>query len=160
VTVGTTTNLESLLAERDITRLVYDYADAVDRRDFDGIARCYWDDGWDDHAPEYDGPVAGYVAWLREVMPPGPVLTHQFGNVRIDVAPEGDSASVDSYCTSTATFPGPAGPESPPAGWMQLGLRYLDTVTRRDGTWKFARRHCRRAWIIDNGVAQVVPPTD
>jgi hypothetical protein len=149
-------SIERLQAERDITRLVYDYGAAVDGRDFDGIAACYWPDAWEDHAPDYCGPVGGYVDWLRQIMPPGPVLTHQFGNVKVDVADGGESARVDSSCLSTATFPSS---EGGPIGWQQAGLRYIDEVGCRQGEWRFQRRSCRHLWKIEDGVAQAVAPT-
>jgi hypothetical protein len=139
---------ELLQAERDIARLLYDYAAAVDGRDFEAIRNCYWSGGWDDHAPDYCGPVDGYVDWLRRIMPPGPVLNHQVGNVRIDVSGDGESAGVNSYCTSTATFPGLDGT---PAGWMQLGLSYVDEVARHGDEWRFQRRRCRQVWSSENG---------
>ena len=149
-------SLESLQSERDIARLLHDYAAAVDHLDFEGIRRCYWDDAWEDHGPDYCGPVGGYIDWLRQIMAPGAVLTHQFGNIKIDLADAGETATVDSSCISAATFPGPDGP----AGWMQLGLSYLDEVTRRQGEWRFQRRRCRHLWTLENGVAQAVVPVD
>jgi hypothetical protein len=150
-------SVEVLQAERDIARLVHNYGAAVDHRDFAGIAACYWEDAWEDHSPDYSGPVGGYVEWLRQIMPPGPVLTHQFGNVRVDVADEGGVAGVDSYCFAAATFPS-AGDE--PTGWMHSGLRYVDEVRCRQGEWRFQRRSCRLLWRIENGVAQAIRPTD
>ena len=148
---------EALQAERDITRLVHDYAAAVDSRDFEGIAACYWDDAWEDHSPGYNGPVGGYVEWLRGIMPPGPVLAHQYGNIKVDVAEGNDSATVDSNCFNTAIFPGPDGV---PSGWLQMGLRYVDEVARRGGEWRFQRRRCRQVWAIENGVAKAVEAVD
>jgi hypothetical protein len=149
-------SLERLQAERDIERLVHNYGAAVDRRDFDGIMACYWDDAWEDHSPGYCGPVSGYIEWLRQVMQPGPLLTHQFGNIRVDVADEGESARLDSYCFSTVTFPAPDGSMG---GWMQSGLHYVDDVSRPQGAWRFQQRRCRALWRIENGVAQTIPPT-
>lgn len=150
-------SLETLQAERDIVRLLYDYAAAVDGRDFDGIAACYWDDAFEDHSPGYCGPVAGYIEWLREIMLPGPVLWHQYGNIKVDVAEGADAAHVDSYCQSAATFLGAGGM---PAGWLLQGLRYVDVVARRDGAWRFQQRRVRQLLSIDNGVAQALTVPD
>jgi hypothetical protein len=149
--------LERLQAELDIARLVHLYGAAVDGRDFEGVAACYWEDAWEDHRPGYCGPVSGYVDWLRRVMPPGPVLTHQFGNVMVNVGEGGVAAGVDSYCISMATFPSA---DHGPSGWMQQGLRYVDEVRCRRGEWRFERRQCRALWRIENGVAQAITPTD
>ena len=148
-------SLERLQAERDITRLIHNYGAAVDGRDFEGIASCYWEDAWEDHSPDYCGPVGDYVEWLRRVMPPGPVLTHQFGNVKVDVGEGALSAGADSYCLSTATFPSQS---DRPSGWVQAGLRYVDELDWRQGEWRFARRSCRHLWRIENGVAQAIAP--
>lgn len=148
-------SVASLQAELDIARLLHSYAAAVDGRQFQAIGACYWEDGFEDHAPGYCGPVTGYLEWLREIMAPGPVLTHLMANIVIDLADHEDSAAVTSYCISTATFPGPQGT---PSGWLQQGLHYADEVTRRQGQWRFQRRRCRQVWAIENGTAQAVTP--
>lgn len=145
-------DLETLSAEREVVRLVHRYGRAVDAQDLDGIRACYFDDAEEDHAPDFCGPVDDYIDWLGQVMVTGTVMTHQFGNVTVDLQ-GGDSATVDAYCISTATFPGPSGV---PSGWTQLGLRYVDEVRQREGAWRFLRRRCRHLWVIENGKAQAV----
>lgn len=146
-------DLEALNAEREVVRLVHRYGRAVDAQDLDGIRACYFDDAEEDHAPDFCGPVDAYIDWLRQVIVPGVVMTHQFGNVTVDLRGGAAAGTVDSYCISTATFPGPDGV---PSGWTQLGLRYVDEVERRDGSWGFLRRRCRHLWVIENGTAQAV----
>lgn len=134
--------LELLLAERAITRVLHRYAHTVDRRDFDGVQACYWEDGYDEHEG-FAGPVPEYCAWLREVLPRVDTSTHQFTNVLIDVDPSGDAATSEAYCLN-ATVWGPD--ERGRARQLLSGLRYLDTWQRRDGEWRILRRQCVADW--------------
>jgi hypothetical protein len=133
--------LETLLVERSITRVLLEYARAVDRRDYEGVAACYWPDAHDRHA-DFSGDAVAYVAWLREVLPPIAVSTHRFTNVLIDVVST-DLATSESWCCNTLVFRDAAGDEQ----HTTSHLRYLDRIERRGGAWRIADREVVTDWF-------------
>jgi hypothetical protein len=121
-------------AEREISRVLYRYAQGVDRRRFDQIAGCYWDDGRDNRV---DGSVAQYIAWLIEVLPNVATSTHQYTNVLIDVDLSAATAHSEAYCLNVSVF---ADPVANGAARLTTVLRYLDEWQRRDGEWRIFKR--------------------
>lgn len=129
--------LDLLLAERAITRVLNRYAQGVDRRRFDQIRECYWPDGYDRHG-SFEGTVPDYVAWLEEVLPNLEVSSHQYTNVLIDVDLAAGAANSEAYCLNVNVFPD--------GTHMRSLLRYLDTWQRRDGEWRIYERTVVKDW--------------
>ena len=127
--------------ERILTRLLLHYARAVDRRDYEAIARCYWDDARDEHG-SFSGNAPDYVAWLREVLPNVAVSSHQFTNILVDVE-SANAATSETYCFNVNVFAATA--ESPATHTTSL-LRYLDRFERRDGEWRIVHRRVVTDW--------------
>jgi hypothetical protein len=127
--------------ERQITKLLLRYAHAVDRRDYDAIARCYWPDATDEHAT-FQGNAIEYVAWLREVLPALAVSTHQFTNMLVDVQSH-TQASSETYCLNVSVF---ASDDDSPDRLTTALLRYLDRFERRDGEWRISERRVVTDW--------------
>jgi hypothetical protein len=136
--------MELVLAEREITRVLYRYAQGVDRRNFDQIASCYWDDGRDNRI---DGSIDDYVAWLREVLPNVATSTHQYTNVLIDVDVPAGTAHSEAYCLNVSVF---ADPAEHGAARLTTVLRYLDEWHRRDGEWRILTRVVVRDWARED----------
>ena len=132
-----TSDLDLLLAERAITRVLNRYAQAVDRRDFERIRDSYWPDAIDSHG-SFEGERDAYVDWLREVLPRVAIQTHQFTNVLIDADPARGTAESEAYCLNVNVY---ADGRS-----LDHGLRYLDTWQRRDGDWRIYRRRVVTDW--------------
>lgn len=130
-----------VVAERTITRLLLRYAQAVDRRDYDSIAECYWPEAIDEHAT-FRGTAVEYVAWLRLVLPPIAVSTHQFTNMLVDVH-SADHASSETYCLNVNVFPGVDGA---PDLLTTTMLRYLDRFACREGVWRISDRRVVTDW--------------
>ena len=133
-----------VLAEREITRVLYRYAQGVDRRDFDQIASCYWPNGSDSRV---DGSIAEYVAWLREVLPNVATSTHQYTNVLIDVDLPSGTARSEAYCLNVSVF---ADPATQGASRLTTVLRYLDEWQYRDGEWRIFARAVVRDWAHED----------
>lgn len=129
--------LDRLLAERAITRVLYRYAQGIDRRDFEQVEACYWPDGYDSHG-SFEGTIPDYVAWLRKVLPAVAVSSHHYGNVLIDVELAAGTAKSEAYCDNTSVFPD--------GRQKQLFLRYLDEWQQRDGEWRISRRKVVEDW--------------
>jgi hypothetical protein len=139
--MSTAPGLEVLLAERAITRVLYRYAQGVDRYRLEQVRACYWDDATDSHEPYFSGPVDDYVEWLSTVLPPLESISHQFTNVLIDVDLAGGAADAESYCLS-ALVPAGGAPRS------MSCLRYLDRFERRGDEWRILRRELARDWQL------------
>jgi len=139
-----TSSHDLLLAEREITRVLYRYAQGVDRRVFEQIESCYWPDGSDNRV---SGSIADYVAWLREVLPNVATSTHQYTNVLIDVDLQSATASSEAYCFNASVFADPAA-----QGTTRLTtvLRYLDEWQFRDGEWRIFARVVVRDWAHED----------
>ncbi|MBY0400747.1 nuclear transport factor 2 family protein [Myxococcota bacterium] len=129
--------LDRLLAERAITRVLHRYAQGVDRRRFDQIRDCYWPEARDDHG-SFQGGVLEYVAWLEKVLPNVAVSSHQYTNVLIDVELEAGTAESEAYCLNGNVFPD--------GRHLHHHLRYLDRWQRRDGEWRIAYRRVVTDW--------------
>lgn len=137
-----------MLAEREITRVLHRYASAVDSKDIDAVAGCYWADGHDTHA-DFSGSVPEYLEWLSRVLPALGPLTHQFTNITIDIHPGRTVATSEAYCLNVITL-------APADGTVRLAtscLRYDDDWERREGEWRISTRRCRRLWTQANPIA-------
>lgn len=136
----TDAQLQELLDERAIRRVLCEYSRAVDRLDFDLLRSTFHPDATDDHGgykglahdlPEY---IADATAKLNTVS-----TMHSLHNCIVDV--DGDIAHAETYFTAVRRRTGEDGPE---LDWM--GGRYLDRLEKRDGTWKIAHRLCVKEW--------------
>lgn len=139
--------------ERTIVRLLHRYAHCVDRRDYDGIAACYWPDATDEHAT-FHGDAVAYVAWLREVLPPIAVSSHQFTNILVEAVSEHVVTS-ETYCLNVNVFLAPE-PVAPTQRHTTALLRYLDRFERRGGEWRIAERRVVTDWSREEHVRPMV----
>ena len=148
-----TDDLEALVAERAITRVLYRYARGVDHRDFGEVRSCYWPDGYDDHTT-FSGPVPDYLAWLEEVVPRTGASTHHLTNVIVDLDLPNDRAASDASCLNVIVW----GPDADGnARHLTSALRYVDTWARREGEWRVLHRRCTREWSRVDDVRTQVP---
>ncbi len=85
----------SLIDKQEITEVLYRYARAVDRKDFDRVADCYFPDAIDNHGG-YIGTVAGLIEDMKSRHATIDSSLHYVTNVLIDL--DGDTADVESYC--------------------------------------------------------------
>lgn len=132
-------DIERAGIERAVSRVLVRYAHAVDAKDYDAVAACYWSDAHDEHA-DFSGDARAYVVWLREVLSPIRVLTHQFSNVLIDVESPTAATSV-AYCLNTLVIDG-----APPTHTTSC-LRYHDRFERRGDEWRIVDRRVTTDWF-------------
>ena len=138
------------LADRlDIQELLYRYAHAVDRKDWDGVRAVYHPDAYDDHG-NYKGNVDGFVENLKKRHAFIEQSMHCVTNCIIEFDGS-DSALVESYyltyqrvlpeagdvrrnylCRETLT-------DADAVQGTAIG-RFVDRVERRNGEWRIARR--------------------
>lgn len=124
--------LQRLVDESAIRRLLARYSRAIDRRDYELLRTCYHHDAIDEHG-HYDGDVDGFVEFL-ESRPPAPFEAHFLGNTLIDL--DGDRADAETYCLALRRFPDEAGEQRD----RFQHVRYHDRLEKRDGEWRIAHR--------------------
>jgi ketosteroid isomerase-like protein len=124
--------LQRLVDESAIRRLLSRYVRAIDRRDYDLLRNCYHDDAVDEHG-HYDGDIDGFIEFLENV-PTSMFESHFLGNPLIEV--DGDVAWAETYCLALRRVDDQQGG----AQDRFQHVRYLDRIEKRDGEWRIARR--------------------
>jgi hypothetical protein len=120
------------LRDRDeIARLIRTYARGVDRRDWDLVRSCFSDDA-EAQGSRSTGPIGPYLAQLIPGVEFYPTTMHFMGNQLVEV--DGDTGHVETYAVADH-------PEN-----LVVGVRYNDTVQRRDGAWRITKRQVAPDW--------------
>ena len=125
----------SLADKQEITEVLYRYARAVDRKDFDSVALCYFDDAIDNHGG-YIGTVDGLIEDMKLRHKTIDSSIHCISNVLIDV--NGGVAQCESYCLCFLRQER-SGSESVQT-LATIKCRYVDRFERRRGEWRIADR--------------------
>jgi ketosteroid isomerase-like protein len=134
-------DLEMLLAERAIERVILAYGRAVDRYDFDALADCYWPEGTDDHG-SFVGGAAEFVEWNKPALARFERTSHFFGNILVDADLDADRARAETYVVAYHRFTDPEGQLTD----MTAGLRYVDVFERRADAWRILERVVAYDW--------------
>lgn len=134
-------DLELLMAERAIARVLHAYSRGVDRFDFEAVRACYWPDATDDHG-DYKGEIDGFIDFLWQVLPRFDATGHFLGNMLIDVDLEAGVAGSETYAVAHHRYTKRDGRPADMVG----GLRYVDRFERREGEWRIAARVCAFDW--------------
>lgn len=131
----TSGDLQLVLDEASIRRVLYAYCRAADRGDLLALRAVYHPDAFDDHTGVYSGGVDGFIAFMERSLAAGVVTCtrHCLSNILIEV--EGDVAVVETYFEAfhRRSVDGRDIDEDA-AG------RYLDRFERREGEWRIAAR--------------------
>ena len=140
---------EELADRAAIQDVITLYCNAVDRRDFDGVASCFTDDatavyGGVTIEPGGDG-VVRFLKQLRPLDGDRHVGTHLLGNLLITL--RGDEADAESYVIAYSV------PADPAAPVRMRGLRYRDRLVRLPAGWKIAGRVHSADW--EGGVPNI-----
>ena len=127
----------------DITQLLYRYADSMDRRDIDGVLRCFTDDAetsWHDGAVRANGAaeIRRFLenAFSDEVLGAARPSSHLMANVLIDL--DGDRARVETTALACVT--------NNPGLVTLRGLHYSDVCEHHADGWQIRARNHRADW--------------
>jgi hypothetical protein len=136
-------DLQRIIDEAAITRLIVDLASAQDRLDADVMAASYHDDAIDNHGVLGAKPASELIPWAMESLPKlFSATSHNVGAIRI--ALDGDVASTETRIDHVHVYHPDAD------GRVKIGRgggRYIDKIERRDGnTWKIADRLLVHDW--------------
>ncbi len=126
------TTLDTLIAEREITRVLMLYARGIDRIDPVLVKRCFHPDAILRYGDETTSEA--FAESAARGLSAYALTQHRISNIIIDV--EGDYAWCESYCLARHRIPGEDGPDSD----FLWGGRYVDRFERRDGEWRILRR--------------------
>ena len=142
--------IEAILAERAISRVLFDYCQGVDRRDWPLVRACYFDDAVDSHGA-FVGSPDDLIMWLQSRHEHVISSTHLLSNLSFRIDKERGLARVESYILSLqivdATAGDPFAGESAGPVFTQIMSRYVDTFAERaDSDWRILRRDVVFDW--------------
>jgi SnoaL-like domain len=135
-----TADIDDMLAERAIRKVLYTYSRGIDRRDFELVRSCYHPDATDDHG-HFKGSVDGFIEYASNTLLRFERTMHFLGNILIDR--EGDTARSETYAVAYHRMAPRA--DAPLRDYV-VGLRYVDRFDRRSNTWRITRRVCALEW--------------
>lgn len=144
-------DLQRLLDEREIRRVLERYCRGVDRCDAELISSCYHADSTDDHGL-WKGPGIEFGPFCAETLRKHTSATqHKLGQSMIEV--EGDTATCETYVVAYHRI------ENGDETLLDTaGARYVDRMQRRDGVWKIADRLVVVEWDRRERVERAFAP--
>lgn len=137
----TDSDVEAMLIEHRIERVLLRYTRAADRFDMAGMRSCYWPGAVDWHG-DFRGSVEEFIPWVERRLSDFDRTMHHLTNITIEVSDSRDVARVESYLVA---FHRSEASEGNPVE-VYLGLRYLDRFEARAGEWRIAARVCSYEW--------------
>jgi hypothetical protein len=129
-------------AEREIARVILDYARGIDQRDYPRVRACFHPGARIDYG-SFAGDPDALVDWLERTQPQVDRSSSQFGPPRIDLDLAQGTAEVETYCLAVHVLPRAADGSS---HQRLAGLRYLDRFELRGGAWRIAERRNVADW--------------
>ena len=139
--------LQQISDRLEIEQLIVDYANAIDRRDFDALDQVFTPDAYIDYRAMggIDGQYPAVKAWLKPALDKFPGYSHLVGNITTKI--NGDAATARTLCFNPMTVP--LGDDKTQV--MFLGLWYADKLIRTPAGWRMTER------VEENGYAHNVP---
>jgi hypothetical protein len=135
-------DVQRLVAESEIRRVLLSYCRGVDRVDLEMIRDCYWPDAVDRHGP-FSGTRDEFVTFLTTLLPRHTMTMHHVGNTLIEF----DDSDEGTACAETYAVGYHSGEPPGDIRWnYAAGFRYVDRFERRNGLWKFAARTTVIEW--------------
>jgi hypothetical protein len=119
----------------EIQKLLIDYSEAIDRRQFDELDAIFIPDAYIDYRDTggIEGVYPQVKAWLAEVLPQYfEVTAHMLGLPSLRIA--GDTATGRTFCFNPMVLRG----DKPAV--MQVGVWYTDEYVRTAEGWRMSRR--------------------
>src|ERR1700761_3642489 len=139
--------LQPISDRLEIEQLIVDYANAIDRRDFDALDQVFTPDAYIDYRAMggVDGKYPEIKAWLRPALDKFPAYSHMVGNITTEI--EGDAATARTLCFNPMTVDLGGGNSQV----MFLGLWYADKLVRTKDGWRMTER------VEESGYVHNVP---
>ena len=140
-----TQQLADLLAREAIRNCIVRLARGEDRRNAELIKSAYWSDAHIDFGT-FAGDFATYLGFVVPGDPALPCTLHFLGQTHIELA--GETARAETLVSSYHRIDTGAGHSD-----ATIGGRYLDTLTRRQGEWRIARRVMLFDYVTNSGAS-------
>ncbi|WIM88178.1 nuclear transport factor 2 family protein [Candidatus Mycobacterium wuenschmannii] len=132
-------DVQEMLDEYALRKLVHGYCRAVDRGDLATLRGLYHPDADDSHGSFSTGSVEEFVRTLAATRPHIRSMQHHITTTNFAI--DGDVAEGEVYSIATHTFAAKSGETE-----VVVGGRYLDRYEKRHGTWKFTARCIVTDW--------------
>ncbi len=128
--------LQEISDRLEIQQLMVDYANAIDRRDYDALDKIFTPDAYIDYRKMggVDGKYPEIKKWLKDALAPFPAYYHMVGN--IDIKIDGDNATTRTACFNPMEVNLGEGKSQV----MFLGLWYVDKLIRTPDGWRMRER--------------------
>jgi hypothetical protein len=145
--------VQDMLDEFALHKLVHAYCRAVDRGDLDLLRTLYHPDASDAHGALSTGSVTEFLDQLVAMRPYVRSMQHNITTVNFAV--DGDVAEGEIYTIATHTVAGGAEDVD-----VVVGGRYLDKYQKRAGAWGFVERMIVTDWahVMDPSVVDLSHP--
>jgi hypothetical protein len=132
--------IEWLMDREQLRQFPQRYARAVDQRDHDALTALFDADGTVD-GTFGEQSVGEYLETMGSRPDTGGTSMHVLADPLIDVAPGADTARMDTYAV---VYQVPADADS---SMRTLGMRYVDDMVRKEGTWCIHHRVARMVFM-------------
>jgi 3-phenylpropionate/cinnamic acid dioxygenase small subunit len=129
--------LDTLLARSEIEEVLFRYARAVDRRDWQSLAPCFHPDATDRHG-DFTGSPQEFIDWVTARHAEVPFSMHFLGNCLIEFLSDARAAVETYFLAIQRREPGP-GAETVAMDYEVFG-RYCDLFENRGNGWRIASR--------------------
>jgi 3-phenylpropionate/cinnamic acid dioxygenase small subunit len=129
-------NLQEISDRLEIQQLMVDYANALDRRDWEAMNDVFTPDAYIDYRAlgGVDGKFPEIKKWLNETLKRFPNFYHLMGNIEVKIS--GDTAKTKTCCFNPMVMD--MGGDKTQT--FLLGLWYHDKVVRTPKGWRIAER--------------------
>jgi ketosteroid isomerase-like protein len=135
----TDTELQEMLDEFQLRKLVHAYCRAVDRGDTEKLRSLYHDDAVDAHGGFSAGTAEQFLEQLVAARPYLRAMQHNITTVNFAIS--GHAAEGEIYTIAVHTLAGKGRDID-----LVVGGRYLDRYEKRDDTWKLLERTIVTDW--------------
>jgi len=138
--------LDQLLSEAAIRRVLARYCRGIDRMDEALVRSCYHPGAVDSHG-NFEGPVEEFVPWALSMVERYTMTMHFLGTILIEPTADPDVAHSEAYALAYHRREGGRDHHN-----LVAGFRYVDRFERRavgDGgpEWRIAKRVAVSEWI-------------
>lgn len=148
--------VNEMLAERAITRIIHRYAHAADRGDVPMMELCFWPDATLDIGI-FNGGVETFLEGFRAAQSdPTRQSRHQLGNIYIEANLAEHEARAETYCVGGSRMRSDDGTLVD----RMAHVRYVDRFEERDGEWRIHRRVVAFDWSTATPVVGNEPLKD
>ncbi len=138
-------DVAAMLSREAIRNCIVRLARGEDRRNAALISSAYWDEATIDFGT-FAGDFATYLGFVVPGDPALPCTLHFLGQTHIEL--DGETAKAETLVSSYHRIDTGAGHTD-----STIGGRYLDTLTRRDGEWRIAKRIMLTDYITNSGAS-------